>query len=177
MMRDFAPRVSSNKKRAKKTRTVFRSKNKNKPVFNKKIIITLLSISLLIIYTSFYLFDSNLEIFEPGPISENKVSITFPEKLKEQNTLIEIKEVLDKSNCTYFLQVEAYGKEKFASEMLYKLRSMDLEPYLEEINNMEKKLYGVMLGPYLNKSDVNNAREVIIRIGLSPLIKTKCVIQ
>jgi hypothetical protein len=54
---------------------------------------------------------------------------------------------------------------------------MDLEPYLEEINNIDRKLYGVMLGPYLNKSDVNNAREVIIRIGLSPLIKTKCTIQ
>jgi cell division septation protein DedD len=91
--------------------------------------------------------------------------------------LVEIEEVLNKSDCVYLLQVEAYGKEEFASEMLYKLRSMDLKPYIMEIDKLDKILFGVMLGPFMNKSDINNAREVVIRIGLSPLIKTKCTIQ
>ena len=74
------------------------------------------------------------------------------------------------------LQVEAYGKENFASEMLYKLTSMNLNPYIEKIDSIDRVLFGVMLGPYKNKSEVNNAREVVIRIGLSPIIKTRCEI-
>jgi hypothetical protein len=54
---------------------------------------------------------------------------------------------------------------------------MDLKPYIMEIDKLDKILFGVMLGPFMNKSDINNAREVVIRIGLSPLIKTKCTIQ
>jgi hypothetical protein len=61
--------------------------------------------------------------------------------------------------------------------MLYKLTSMDLNPFIEEIDKIDQILFGVMLGPFLNKSDVNNAREIVIRIGLSPIIKTKCTIQ
>ena len=176
-MKDFAQKISSSRKKPKKNKTIFRSKNRTKPVFAKKIIISLLATSLLTIFTSFYLFDTNLEIFEPTPLSENMVSITFPESLKGETVLVEIEEVLDKSDCLYLLQVEAYGKEEFASEMLYKLRSMDLKPFIEEIDRVDQILFGVMLGPFLNKSDVNNAREVVIRIGLTPLIKTKCTIQ
>ena len=67
--------------------------------------------------------------------------------------------------------------EKFASEMLYILNSMDLEPFIEKIDSIDRVLFGIMLGPYKNKSEVNNAREVIVRIGLSPIVKTKCTIQ
>ena len=176
-MKDFAQRVSSSRKKPKKSKTIFRSKNRAKPVFAKSIILSLFAISLLTIFASFYLFDSNLEIFKPSPVSENSVSITFPERLKGETILVEIEEVLNKSDCVYLLQVEAYGKEEFASEMLYKLRSMDLKPYIMEIDKLDKILFGVMLGPFMNKSDINNAREVVIRIRLSPLIKTKCTIQ
>ena len=133
-MKDFAPKISSNRKKSKKNKAIFRTKNRSKPVFAKKIIISLLVTSLLTIFTSFYLFDTNLEIFEPSPLSENRVSITFPESLKEETVLVEIEEVLDKSDCLFLLQVEAYGKEEFASEMLYKLTSMDLNPFIEEID-------------------------------------------
>ena len=176
-MKDFAQRVSSSRKKPKKTKTIFRSKNRSKPVFNYKIILSLLAFSIVVIATSLNLFKSNLEIFKPAPVSENSVSITFPEELKEQKVLVEIKEVLDKSDCLYILQVEAYGKEEFAAEMLYKLTSMDLNPFIQEINKVDRKLFGVMLGPFMNKSDINNAREVVVRIGLSPIIKTRCKIQ
>ena len=87
-MKDFAPKISSNRKKTKKNKTIFRTKNRSKPVFAKKIIISLLVTSLLTIFTSFYLFDTNLEIFEPTPLSENRVSITFPESLKEETVLV-----------------------------------------------------------------------------------------
>ena len=53
---------------------------------------------------------------------------------------------------------------------------MGLNPFIEEIDKIDQILFGVMLGPFFNKSDVNNAREVVIRIGLTPIIKTKCTI-
>ena len=42
-MKDFAQRVSSSRKKPKKTKTIFRSKNRSKPVFNYKIILSLLA--------------------------------------------------------------------------------------------------------------------------------------
>ena len=89
-MKDFAPKISSSRKKLKKNKTIFRTKNRSKPVFAKKIIISLLVTSLLTIFTSFYLFNTNLEIFEPTPLSENTVSITFPESLKGETVLVEI---------------------------------------------------------------------------------------
>jgi cell division protein FtsN len=175
-MKDFAQRVNKKKKKNKSNKAIFKSKNKQNPVFETRIITMLFTASLAVIYLSFYLFDTNLEIFQPSPPSENNVSITFPEKLKDQTVLVEIEEVINKSDCTYVLQVEAYGKENFASEMLYKLTSMNLNPYIEKIDSIDRVLFGVMLGPYKNKSEVNNAREVVIRIGLSPIIKTRCAI-
>ena len=50
-------------------------------------------------------------------------------------------------------------------------------PSIEKIDSIDRVLFGIMLGPYKNKSEVNNAREVIVRIGLSPIVKTKCTIQ
>ena len=136
-MKDFAQRVSSSRKKPKKTKTIFRSKNRSKPVFNYKIILSLLAFSIVVIATSLNLFKSNLEIFKPAPVSN--------------------------------------GKRKHTA--MGKLTSMDLNPFIEEINKVDRKLFGVMLGPFMNKSDINNAREVVVRIGLSPIIKTRCKIQ
>jgi hypothetical protein len=38
----------------------------------------------------------------------------------------------------------------------------------------DKPLFRVMSGPYLNKSEVNNARELLIKNGRQPLIYKKC---
>jgi hypothetical protein len=48
-MKDFAQRVSSSRKKPKKTKTIFRSKNRSKPVFNYKIILSLLAFSIVVI--------------------------------------------------------------------------------------------------------------------------------
>jgi cell division protein FtsN len=38
----------------------------------------------------------------------------------------------------------------------------------------DKPLFRVMSGPYLNKSEVNNARELLMKNGRQPLIYKKC---
>ena len=65
----------------------------------------------------------------------------------------------------------------YAQEQLTSLLSLGLKSYVEKTfssKQPEKPLFRVMSGPYLNKSEVNNARELLIKNNRQPLIYKKC---
>ena len=81
--------------------------------------------------------------------------------------------------CIFFLQVETYGVKKYANEALnIILNGSNLNNvYIEEVllkKYQNKIFYRVLLGPFDNKSSVNNAREDIIGLGFSPMVKQRC---
>jgi cell division protein FtsN len=65
----------------------------------------------------------------------------------------------------------------YAQEQLSSLLALGLESYVEKTfssKQPDKPLFRVMSGPYLNKSEVNNARELLMKNGRQPLIYKKC---
>ena len=174
-MRDFANLSSSKKNKRKKYKTKY--SQAASIGFNN--VIFLVSISVVCIFGSFLYFDTNVEEIRPRPIT-NQVIIDFPERLQNDLILIESDfKNSDSGQCIFFLQVETYGVKKYANEALnIILNGSNLNNvYIEEVllkKYQNKIFYRVLLGPFDNKSSVNNAREDIIGLGFSPMVKQRC---
>ncbi len=113
-MKDFAKRASKNSN-TKKKKSVFRSNRKSSQVVSSKVIFFVLSISLILIATSFFYFRTDIESIKPE-ITLNNVTIDFPTSLMENSILIESNENQE-LECEYFVQVGAYGNKKYALEL------------------------------------------------------------
>ena len=173
-MKDFAKRTSKNTSTRKK-KSVFRSNRKSSQVVSSKVIFFILSISLILIMTSFFYFRTDIESIKPE-ITLNNVTIDFPTSLMENSILIESNENQE-LECEYFVQVGAYGNKKYA---------LEAEKILEsEIQNITinivystlqpgKPLNSVISGPYENRSAANNAKEKITKKGFDPRLRTLC---
>jgi len=173
-MKDFAKRTSKNSNTRKK-KSVFRSNRKSSQVVSSKIIFFVLSISLILIATSFFYFRTDIESIKPE-ITLNNVTIDFPTSLMENSILIESNKN-EQLECEYFVQIGAYGNKKYALEAEKMLE--------EEIQNITintvysslqpgKPLNSVISGPYGNKSAANNAKEKITKNGFDPRLRTLC---
>ena len=174
-MRDFANLSSSKKNKRKK----YKTKHTQTVSIGFPNLIFLISISIVCVFGSFLYFDTNIEEVRPRPIT-NQVVIDFPERLQNDLVLIESDfKSFNSGQCIFFLQVETYGVKKYANEALDIIQSgSNLNNfYIEEVllKKYENKIfYRVLLGPFDNKSSVNNAREDIIGLGFSPMVKQRC---
>ena len=173
-MKDFAKRTSKNNNTRKK-KSVFRSNRKSSQVVSSKVVFFVLSISIVLIATSFFYFRTDIESIKPE-LTLNNVTIDFPTSLIENSILIESNENQE-LECEYFVQVGAYGNKKYA---------LEAEKILEsEIQNITinivystlqpgKPLNSVISGPYENRSAANNAKEKITKKGFDPRLRTLC---
>ena len=174
-MRDFANLSSSKKNKRKK----YKAKHYQAASIGLPNVIFLISISIICIFGSFFYFDTNVEEVRPRPIT-NQVIIDFPERLQNDLVLIESDfKSFNSGQCIFFLQVETYGIKKYANEALDIIQNgSNLNNiYIEEVllkKYQNKIFYRVLLGPFDNKSSVNNAREDIIGLGFSPMVKQRC---
>jgi len=174
-MKDFANLSSSKENKRKK----YKTKYTQTASIGFPNLIFLISISIVCVFGSFLYFDTNIEEVRPRPIT-NQVVIDFPERLQNDLVLIESDfKNFDSGQCIFFLQVETYGVKKYANEALdIILNGSNLNnAYIEEVllkKYQNKIFYRVLLGPFENKSSVNNAREDIIGLGFSPMVKQRC---
>jgi len=136
----------------------------------------LLALAFLSAFTSIYYFNTDIKIFEPRQVS-NEIEFNFPIKLQENEILIEVDESMKNISCTYYLQVETYGRKEYAKETLKDVIN-DGEAIIDEVNSVArpgKIFYRVLMGPYQNRSSVNNSRERIAKKGYSPLVRQSCI--
>ena len=113
-----------------------------------------------------------------GNVSSPSIQILFPIELEKDTLLIDFDGIVVEENCQYLIQIESYGKRMYAQEQLSSLLSLGLESYIDKTfssSQPDRPLFRVMSGPYLNLSDVNNARELLIKNNRQPLIYKKCL--
>jgi hypothetical protein len=113
-----------------------------------------------------------------GHVANPTVEISYPIDLEQDSILIELEGIVTAENCEYRLQIEAYGKRIYAQEQLGAMLTFGLEAYVEKTFSASmpgKTLFRVMSGPYKTKSEVNNAREVLIKNNRQPLILKTCI--
>ena len=176
-MKDFAKRINS-KKSSKKNKSVnqrFITKKSFKNPFSLKTGLTLVIISAIGAFALINSMNTDLKKMVGLDITSN-IEFSYPVGLTEDWIYTED---LDRSNeeCNYILQIETYGRKIYAQEELANILKLGLQPYIDNYFNSKepgKVYFRLMSGPYENKSAVNNAREILIKSGRSPLIRQRC---
>ena len=176
-MKDFAKRINS-KKSSKKNKSVnqrFTTKKSFKNPFNLKTGLTLVIISAIGAFVLINSMNTDVKKMVGLEITSN-IEFSYPVGLTEDWIYTED---LDRSNeeCNYILQIETYGRKIYAQEELANILKLGLQPYIDNYFSSKepgKPYFRLMSGPYENKSAVNNAREILIKSGRSPLIRQRC---
>ncbi len=175
-MKDFAKKHPINKSKTKRVKTSLRAKRDlNQPLKIKHLLI-IASMSALFLLTSNIILQTDVVNIR-GNVSNPTVEFLYPIELAKDTVLIELEGIVVEEECEYLVQIESYGKRIYAQEQLSSLLSLGLKSYVEKTfssKHPEKPLFRVMSGPYINKSEVNNARELLMKNGRQPLIYKKC---
>ena len=175
-MKDFAKKHPINKLKARRVKTSLRAKRElNQPLKIKHLFMIAAASALLLFASNIILQTDVINI--RGNVVNPTVEFLYPIELAKDTVLIELEGIVVEEDCEYLIQIESYGKRVYAQEQLSSLLSIGLESYVEKTfssKQPEKPLFRVMSGPYLNKSEVNNARELLIKNGRQPLIYKKC---
>jgi hypothetical protein len=175
-VKDFAKKHPINKSKARRDKTSLRAKRElNQPLKIKHLFVIAATSALLLLASNIILQTDVVNI--RGTVSNPKVEFLYPIELAKDTVLIELEGIVVAEDCEYLIQIESYGKRIYAQEQLSSLLTIGLESYVEKTfssKQPDKPLFRVMSGPYLNKSEVNNARELLMKNGRQPLIYKKC---
>ena len=175
-MKDFAKKHPINKSKAKRVKTSLRAKREINQPLKIKHLFVIVAMSALLLLASNVILQTDVVNLRSN-VSSPKVEFLYPIDLAKDTVLIELEGIVVEENCEYLIQIESYGKRVYAQEQLSSLLSLGMQSYVEKTfssTQPEKPLFRVMSGPYLNKSEVNNARELLIKNNRQPLIYKKC---
>ena len=175
-MKDFAKKHPINKSKAKRVKTSLRAKREINQPLKIKHLFVIVAMSALLLLASNVILQTDVVNLRSN-VSSPKVEFLYPIDLAKDTVLIELEGIVIEEDCEYLIQIESYGKRVYAQEQLSSLLSLGMQSYVEKTFSSaqpEKPLFRVMSGPYLNKSEVNNARELLIKNNRQPLIYKKC---
>ena len=175
-MKDFAKKHPINKSKAKRVKTSLRAKREINQPLKIKHLFVIVAMSALLLLASNVILQTDVVNLRSN-VSSPKVEFLYPIDLAKDTVLIELEGIVVEENSEYLIQIESYGKRVYAQEQLSSLLSLGMQSYVEKTFSSaqpEKPLFRVMSGPYLNKSEVNNARELLIKNNRQPLIYKKC---
>jgi len=175
-VKDFAKKHPINKPKRKKVKASLRAKRQLNQPLKIKHLFFISSFTALVLFSSYYLLKTDVKNLRGGVVNP-KIEFLYPSDLERDTILIELEGIIKAEDCEYFLQIESYGRRIYAQEQLSSILTFDLEAYVEKTfssSQPDKPLFRVMSGPYKTKSEVNNAREILIKNDRQPFILKKC---
>ena len=176
-MKDFAKKHPVNKSKQNKSKATLRARRElNQPLKLKHFFIVAGMAAILLISSKF-LLQTDVKNLR-GHVTNPTVEFFYPIDLEQDTVLIELEGIVTAENCEYLLQIETYGKRIYAQEQLGIMLTLDIQAYVERTFSASmpgKTLFRVMSGPYKTKSEVNNAREVMVKNNRQPLLIKKCI--
>ena len=175
-MKDFAKKHPINKSKAKRAKTSLRAKRELNQPLKIKHLLLIAAMSALLLFASNIILQTDVVSIR-GNVSNPKVEFLYPIELAKDTVLVELEGIVVAEDCEYLVQIESYGKRVYAQEQLSSLLALGLESFVEKTfssKQRDRPLFRVMSGPYFNKSEVNNARELLMKNGRQPLIYKKC---
>ena len=175
-MRDFAKKHPVNKPRRKNTNAALRTKRQLNQPLKIKHFFLLSGIAIILLLSSKFILQTDVHNLIGG-VASPTVVFTYHTDLKTDTILVEIGGLVQEEDCKYFIQIETYGRRIYAQEQLGSLSILGFKAYIEKVfsaSNPNKPLFQIRSGPYLNKSEVNNAREVLVKNNRQPYILKTC---
>tara|TARA_B100000927_G_scaffold22033_1_gene16769 strand:- start:7085 stop:7576 length:492 start_codon:yes stop_codon:yes gene_type:complete len=153
----------------------FSFKNKKFPIKAIPTVSLAILISFLVSTFSIFFLKDNKDFLDLNSFSVEDIDYEF-QTILEESRFDEIEVIAERSDeiCEYFAQSGSFRTFNAAQSQYKELEKIGYVPVIENVTSQNGYNYIVVVGPFENRSQTNNARENLRRLNMDSLEKRAC---
>jgi len=144
--------------------------NKKFPLKIKTVIIVITEIIFIVLVMAFFLLKDEGEFLDLDRFDSSDIEFEFQSILEEDlfATIDELEEI-SLIDCEYFVQSGSFKSQQAAESQVKQLERINYVAKVENVESANNFNYIVVVGPFKNRSQTNNAREDFRRLNMDSL--------
>ena len=154
----------------------FSFKNKKFPIKLAPTFLLAASVSFLMSIFSIVILQDTKEFLDLENYDVEDIEYEF-QTLLENSSFDEIVIISDveQEECQFFAQSGSFRNFSAASSQYEELKKIGYNPVIENVTSQNGFNYKVIVGPFANRSQTNNARENLRRLNMDSLEIKSCI--
>ena len=154
----------------------FSFKNKKFPIKLVPTFLLAASVSFLMSFFSIIFLKDNKDFLDLKNYDVEDIEYEF-QTLLENSSFDEIVISTNKEEeeCQFFAQSGSFRTFSAATSQLEELKKIGYSPVIENVTSQNGFNYKVIIGPFANRSQTNNARENLRRLNMDSLEIKSCI--
>ena len=154
----------------------FSFKNKKFPIKLAPTFLLAASISFLMSFFSIIFLQDNKDFLDLKNYDVEDIEYEFQTLLENSSfDEIVISTNEEEEECQFFAQSGSFRTFSAASSQLEELKKIGYSPVIENVTSQNGLNYKVIVGPFANSSQSNNARENLRRLNMDSLEIKSCI--
>ena len=144
--------------------------NRKFPLKIKTAIIVITGIIFIALIIAFFLLKDEKEFSDLDRFNSPDIEFEF-QSILEEDLFATIDELDESSlpNCEYFVQSGSFKSQEAAESQVTQLERINYVAKVENVESANNFNYIVVVGPFKNRSQTNNAREDFRRLNMDSL--------
>tara|TARA_B100000965_G_scaffold376498_1_gene369855 strand:+ start:419 stop:919 length:501 start_codon:yes stop_codon:yes gene_type:complete len=149
--------------------------NRKFPLRIKTVVIVVIEIIFIVLIMAFFFLKDEKEFSDLERFSSPDIEYEF-QSILEEDPFAAMDEFEESSltNCEYFVQSGSFKSRKAAESQVRQLESINYVAKVENVESANNFNFIVVVGPFKNRSQTNNAREDFRRLNMDSL-PPKCI--
>ena len=154
----------------------FSFKNKKFPIKLAPTLLLAASISFLMSLSSIIFLQDNKDFLDLKNYDVEDIEYEFQTLLENSSfDEIVISTNEEEEECQFFAQSGSFRTFSAATSQLEELKKIGYSPVIENVTSQNGFNYKVIVGPFANRSQTNNARENLRRLNMDSLEIKSCI--
>jgi len=154
----------------------FSFKNKKFPLKLVPTFLLAASVSFLMSFFSIIFLQDNKDFLDLKNYDVEDIEYEFQTLLENSSfDEIVISTNEEEEECQFFAQSGSFRTFSAASSQLEELKKIGYSPVIENVTSQNGFNYKVVIGPFANRSQTNNARENLRRLNMDSLEIKSCI--
>ena len=154
----------------------FSFKNKKFPLKLAPTFLLAASVSFLMSFSSIVFLQDNKDFLDLKNYDVEDIEYEFQTLLENSSfDEIVISTNEEEEECQFFAQSGSFRTFSAATSQLEELKKIGYSPVIENVTSQNGFNYKVIVGPFANRSQTNNARENLRRLNMDSLEIKSCI--
>ena len=154
----------------------FSFKNKKFPIKLVPTFLLAASVSFLMSFFSIIFLQDNKDFLDLKNYDVEDIEYEFQTLLENSSfDEIVISTSEEEEECQFFAQSGSFRTFSAATSQLEELKKIGYSPVIENVTSQNGFNYKVIIGPFANRSQTNNARENLRRLNMDSLEIKSCI--
>ena len=154
----------------------FSFKNKKFPIKAAPTFLVAISVSFLMSFFSIIFLQDNKDFLDLKNYDVEDIEYEFQTLLENSSfDEIVISTNEEEEECQFFAQSGSFRTFSAATSQLEELKKIGYSPVIENVTSQNGFNYKVIVGPFANRSQTNNARENLRRLNMDSLEIKSCI--